>query len=146
MILFFCEQELKGRKGGLFVLGFFHLVRVCLLSCFSRVWLLATMWTDAFQAPLSMGFSRQEDWSGLPFPPPGDQEPAMEPEMESASFMPPAGRQVLTLVPKISFTDWCIVQKRIWWEHGGWNRKVCVQVQLLPWGPWMILGDLGESC
>ena len=31
-----------------------------------------TPWTIAHQTPLSMGFSRQEDWSGLPFPPPGD--------------------------------------------------------------------------
>ena len=31
-----------------------------------------TPWTVAYQAPLSMGFSRQEDWSGLPFPPLGD--------------------------------------------------------------------------
>ena len=34
--------------------------------------ILATPWTVACQAPLSMGFSRQEYWSGLPFPPPGD--------------------------------------------------------------------------
>ena len=80
-------------------------IYVCALSCFSRVQFFVTPWTVARQAPLSMGFSRQEDWSGLPFPPPGDQEPAMEPEMEPASLMPPAGRQVLTLVPKISFTD-----------------------------------------
>ena len=33
---------------------------------------LATPWTVARQAPLSMGFSRKEYWSGLPFPPPGD--------------------------------------------------------------------------
>ena len=33
---------------------------------------LATPWTVAPQAPLSMGFSRQEYWSGVPFPPPGD--------------------------------------------------------------------------
>ena len=38
----------------------------------SRVRLFATLWTVAHQAPLSMGFSRQEYWSGLPFPPPGD--------------------------------------------------------------------------
>jgi len=36
----------------------------------SRAWLLATPWTAAYQAPLSMGFSRQEDWSGLPLPSP----------------------------------------------------------------------------
>ena len=43
----------------------------CVLSHFSRVQLLATLWTVAHQAPLSMGFSRQEYWSGLPCPPPG---------------------------------------------------------------------------
>ena len=41
---------------------------------------LLTPWTVAHQAPLSMGFSRQEDWSGLPFPPPGDlPDPGVEP-------------------------------------------------------------------
>ena len=38
----------------------------------SHVSLFATLWTAAHQAPLSMGFSRQEYWSGLPFPSPGD--------------------------------------------------------------------------
>ena len=45
---------------------------VCVLSCFSRVQLCATLWTVAQQAPLSMGFSRQEYWSGLPCPSPGN--------------------------------------------------------------------------
>ena len=39
---------------------------------FSGVRLFASLWTVAHQAPLSMGFSRQESWSGLPCPPPGD--------------------------------------------------------------------------
>ena len=43
-------------------------VKVKLLS---SVRLLATLWTVAYQAPPSMGFSRQEYWSGLPFPSPG---------------------------------------------------------------------------
>ena len=38
----------------------------------SSVWLFATPWTVAYQAPPSMGFSRQEYWSGVPFPSPGD--------------------------------------------------------------------------
>ena len=38
----------------------------------SHVLLFATPWTVAHQAPLSLGFSRQEYWSGLPCPPPGD--------------------------------------------------------------------------
>ena len=37
----------------------------------SHGWLFATPWTAAYQAPLSMGFSRQKSWSGLPFPSPG---------------------------------------------------------------------------
>ena len=41
-----------------------------LLSRFSRVQLCATPWTAPHQAPLSLGFSRQEHWSGLPFPSP----------------------------------------------------------------------------
>ena len=46
----------------------------------SRVWLFATPWTVAYQAPQSMGFSRQEYWSELPFPSPGDlREPGIEP-------------------------------------------------------------------
>ena len=44
----------------------------CVLDCFSHVQLFAILWTTAQQAPLSMGFSRQEYWIGLPFPPPGD--------------------------------------------------------------------------
>ena len=43
-----------------------------LLSRFSRVQLLATPWTAAYQAPPSMGFSRQEYWSGVPLPSPHD--------------------------------------------------------------------------
>ena len=43
--------------------------------------LFATSWTAALQAPLSMGFSRQEYWSGLPFPSPGDlPNPGIKPE------------------------------------------------------------------
>ena len=46
----------------------------------SRVSLFATLWTGAYQAPPSMGFSRQEYWSGLPFPSPGDlPNPGIEP-------------------------------------------------------------------
>ena len=45
---------------------------MCVFSCFSCVHLFATLWTSAHQAPLSMGFSRQEYWSRLPCPPPED--------------------------------------------------------------------------
>ena len=53
---------------------------IFVLHRFSRVWLFAILWTVAQQAPLSMGFSRQEYWSGLPCSPPGDRpSPAIEP-------------------------------------------------------------------
>ena len=46
----------------------------------SHVQLFVTPWTAACQAPLSMGFSKQEYWSGLPFPSPGDlPDPGIEP-------------------------------------------------------------------
>ena len=51
-------------------------VKVKSLSCGQ---LFATPWTVAYQAPPSIGFSRQEYWSGLPFPSPGDlSNPGME--------------------------------------------------------------------
>ena len=53
-------------------LRIFTVACVCLLSRFSRVWLFATLWTLAHEAPLSLEFSRQEYWSGLPWLPPGD--------------------------------------------------------------------------
>ena len=47
----------------------------------SHVWLFVTPWTVAHQAPLSMGYLRQEYWSQLPFPSPGDlPDPVIEPE------------------------------------------------------------------
>ena len=52
--------------------------------CLSHVQLFATPWTVAHQAPLFMGFSRQEHWSGLPCPPPGDlPHPRIKPRSSS---------------------------------------------------------------
>ena len=59
----------------------------CVLSCFSHVQLFATPWTVALQAPLSMAFSRQEYWSGVPCPPPGDLP---DPGMEASTPLAPA--------------------------------------------------------
>ena len=53
---------------------------VLLLSRFSRAQLFEALWTVTRQAPLSVGFSRQEYWSGLPFPSPGNlSDPGIEP-------------------------------------------------------------------
>ena len=55
-----------------------------ILICLSHVPLFVTPWTVAWQAPLSMGFSRQKHWSGLPFLPPGDlPDPGIEPTLLS---------------------------------------------------------------
>ena len=54
---------------------------------FSHVWLFALLWTVTHQAPLSMGFSRQEYWSGLPCPPP---RILRDPGIEPWSLMSPA--------------------------------------------------------
>ena len=60
-------------------LGCFHVLKVKVKSL-SCVRLFETPWTVAHQAPPSMGFSRQEYWSGLPFPAPGDlPNPGIEP-------------------------------------------------------------------
>ena len=64
-----------------------RLQEACMLSHFSHVWLFVTPWTAACQAPLSMGFSRQGYWSGLPCPPP---EALPDPVMEPSSLTSPA--------------------------------------------------------
>ena len=52
----------------------------CMLSRLSHIWLFATLWTVAHQAPLSRGFSRQESRNGLPCPPPEDlPDPGIKP-------------------------------------------------------------------
>ena len=69
---------------------------VCVLSHFSHVF--ATLWTVAHQAPLSMRFSRQGYWSGLPCPPPGDLP---DPGIKPISLLSPAltGRFFTTALP-----------------------------------------------
>jgi len=53
---------------------------VCVCELLSHVGLFATLWTVVWQAPVSMEFSRQEYWSGLPFPSSGDlPDPGIEP-------------------------------------------------------------------
>ena len=65
------------------------------MKLLSLVWLFATPWIVACQTPLSMGFSRQEYWNGLPLPSPGDlPDPGIEPgspalQADSLPFEPP---------------------------------------------------------
>jgi len=64
-----------------------HLYSTCMLRRFSHVQLFAILWTIALQASLSMGLSRQEYWSGLLCPAPGDLP---NPGIEPASLISPA--------------------------------------------------------
>ena len=64
----------------------------CVPSHFSCVRLFVTLWTVARQAPLSMGFSREEYWSGFPCPPPGELP---DPGIKPTSLMSPAFPGVL---------------------------------------------------
>ena len=85
-----------------------------MLSCFSHIQLCAVLWTGARQASLSMGFSRQEYWSGLPCPPPGDlPDPRIKPEC--LKFLALAGRFVAQLVknPSAVWETWV---RSLGWE------------------------------
>ena len=101
--IFFILSSLDGHLGCLHILACISEseVKVKSLSC---VRLFVTPWTVAYQAPLSMGFSRQEYWSGLPFPSPGHlPNPGIKPgsptlEADTLTSEPPGKpKQMLSL-------------------------------------------------
>ena len=78
---YFCVDPVCGRQG-------YNIKHTVLWAqSLGRVWLSATPWTVARQAPLSMEFSRQGRWSGLPCPPPGD---LTNPGIKPVSLVSPA--------------------------------------------------------
>ena len=87
------------------------------LSHFSPVRLFATPWTVACQAPLSMGFSRQEHWSGLPFPSPGDlPNPGIKPgsptlQVDSLPAEPPGKKVKLLSCVRLFATPWTVAHQ-----------------------------------
>ena len=86
----------------------------------SQLWLFATPWTVAHQAPLSVKFSRQEYWSGLPFPSPGDLPyPGIKPVCLAS--LAPVGRFFTTETPGTPFLNIdknTIRKKEMDWRHG----------------------------
>ena len=73
-----CKKEL-GNEDRMNKMESYSILKVK-VKLLSRVRLSATPWTVAYQVPPSMGFSRQEYWSGLPLPSPGDlPKPGIEP-------------------------------------------------------------------
>ena len=109
--------------------AYHHVRLLLLLSRFSNVWFCVTLWTSAHQASLSMGFSRQEYWSRLPCPPPGDLpdpgiEPAspLSPALAGGFFTPHAAWEALTR------SGWpkprgCVLMKRGTFGLTHWGDK-----------------------
>ena len=82
-----CIIKLKCFEQAFYLFGKKSYILLLLLSCFSHVQLLVTLWIVARQSPLSMGFSRQEYWNGLPCHPSRDLP---NPRITHASLMSPA--------------------------------------------------------
>ena len=84
-----------------------------MLSSLSCVWLFATLWTVAYQVPLSMGFSRQKFWSGLPCPPPGNlPNPGIKAEslaLQAESLpLAPSGKSLKSLESESEVAQLCL--------------------------------------
>ena len=89
-----------------------------LLSCLSSVWLFSTLWTVAPQTPPSMGFSKQEYRSGLPFPLPGDlPDPGMEPVSVTCPAL--AGGFLPLVPPGKPSLHWYRLQGYLFWHCTG---------------------------
>ena len=109
-------------------LGGYARMHVCALSL-SRVQFFTTPWTGALQAPLSMGFSRQEYWSGLPFPSPGNLPDAgIKPASPAlASPTKPPGKLLKSNTIIIAGHEWCISAA----NSKAYSKRERVDVQLL---------------
>ena len=94
-------------------------LRAWVLSGFSRVWLFATQWTVAHQAPLSLEFSRQEYWRELPFLTPEDlPSPGIEPSTLVSPVL--AGGSLTTVPPGKPQTIYLSV---IRWKQSWYGKK-----------------------
>ena len=122
----------------------------CVSSRFNRVQFVVTPWSVAHEASLSMGFSRQEYWSGLPFPSPGDlPDPGIEPTslaslafsggflITSATWEAPSKRYMMS--GWISLGGQCRPHE-YWVSH---ITLVYLEVHeyLLPLGPWSMFSN-----
>ena len=96
-----------------------------LLSC---VWLFATPWTVAHQAPWSLGFSRQECWSGLPFPSPGHlPDPGIKPRS------PILRADALPSEPPGKPTPWTSPRAQIEVILSGWKKMIFPLAESYEW-------------
>ena len=102
----------------------------CMLSCFSCVRLCAALWLIARQAPLSMGFSRQEHWSGLSCPPP---EGLPDPGIKPTSLRSPAlAGGFFTTSATWEAQNYHVIQHFHFWVEMKTNSKRCVHHNVCP--------------
>ena len=123
------------------------------MKSLSRVWLFATPWTVAYQAPPSMGFSRQECWSVLPFPSPGDlPDPGIEPGSPTlqadALLSEPPGKQSTFKVKPCPQDIFCLSGVFFFsptpnnWKQSAWTVSNHYHTQVLWREPGSILQGL----
>ena len=111
---------------------------VCVLSHFSHLPLLANLWTLVCQAPLSMGFSRQEYWSGLPCPPPGKKAsnlifktvPGMDPVEATCAQNQTSLTQRTFHNPRAQFWNFCISSSQLD-EEIAFPRPCCCYIKVI---------------
>ena len=119
----------------------FGLLSPCVLGRLSHVWLFGTPWTVAHQALLSMGFSRQEYWSGLPCPPPGDLSiPGIKPTSLALAgrffTLEPPGKPSSYLALQLMQDGAAPLPPRRWWgsrgvQLGEWSLNTGWELSLL---------------
>ena len=112
----------------------------CVLSRFSHVQFFVTLWIIACQDSLSMGFSRQENWSGLPCPPPGDfPDPGIEPVTLSSPALAGGFSSATWGKPWLSqiYSNRCNAVSEMFsqytclWEGLTWSRKQTIIKNLI---------------
>ena len=97
----------------------------------SHVRLFATPWTIAYHAPLSMGFSKQEYWSGLPIPSPKDLlDPGIKPrspalQADALSSEPPGKSSFIKTSPLLLRTNMFFIPLGINWARKRWSSRTC---------------------
>ena len=91
------------------------------VKLFSRVRLLATPWTAAHQAPPSMGFSRQEYWSGVPFPSPSIVNRSDQIKTLLSSSCMRTNSTYTNMNPHLGLTHQCLDQL---WPNPGWESSL----------------------
>ena len=89
------------------------------VKSFSRIWLFTTPWTVAYQAPPSMGFSRQEYWSGLPFPSPMK----LASTLQVGAFLHGSNLDIHRTWGQSNIENYDLIQYRKLWLNNAWEYQ-----------------------